>query len=46
MQVGREYRIGFDKDNIEQWLNGLSIEGDLETCRRGHDPCASPGETS
>ncbi|MEZ5672126.1 MAG: ArsC/Spx/MgsR family protein [Thiotrichaceae bacterium] len=38
MQVGREYRIGFDKENIEQWLKGLSIEGDLETCRRGHDP--------
>jgi len=42
MQVGREYRIGFDKENIEQWLQGLNIEGDLETCRRGHDPCTPP----
>lgn len=40
MQVGREYRIGFDKESIEQWLQGLDIEEDLETCRRGHDPCA------
>jgi nitrogenase-associated protein len=39
MQVGREYRIGFDKESIEQWLQGLDIEEDLETCRRGHDPC-------
>jgi nitrogenase-associated protein len=39
MQVGREYRIGFDKESIEQWLQGLDIKEDLETCRRGHDPC-------
>lgn len=42
MQVGQEYRMGFEKESIEQWLAGLSIEEDLETCRRDHAPCPTP----
>lgn len=42
MQVGSEYRIGFEKESVEQWLAGLSIEEDLETCRRDHTPCPTP----
>lgn len=42
MQVGHDYWIGFDKESVEQWLEGLSIDEDLETCRRGHAPCPTP----
>jgi nitrogenase-associated protein len=42
MHVGLEYCMGFEKESVEQWLEGLSIEEDLETCRRDHAPCPTP----
>jgi hypothetical protein len=36
MQVGNEYRAGFDAEQVEAWLGltALKTEADLETCQR------------
>lgn len=38
MQVGDEYRAGFDAEKVEAWLGlvALNQEQDLETCPRSH----------
>jgi nitrogenase-associated protein len=38
MQVGNEYRAGFDQEKIHAWLGLTAInqEQDLETCQRPH----------
>jgi nitrogenase-associated protein len=47
MQVGTEYRVGFDQEQVNRWV-GLETETspvqDLETCPKQHQkiPCPSP----
>jgi nitrogenase-associated protein len=41
MQVGKEYRIGFDQHHIAAWIGLSPFEKteDLETCTREQKPC-------
>jgi len=44
MQVGDEYRMGFDADTVSAWLDvaGLPQGENLEACPRTQHPCATP----
>lgn len=41
MQVGEEYRIGFEQHNVAAWIGLSPFEKaeDLETCTREQTPC-------
>lgn len=46
MEADDQLRVGFDPEEVDRWI-GLHlppVEGDLETCPRGHaaKPCAEP----
>lgn len=44
MQVGEEYRIGFNPETVATWigLERLDEKMDLETCTRDQVPCPEP----
>jgi len=42
MQIGQEYVLGFNPENMQRWLQLIEIKQDLETCSRKQQTCTTP----